>query len=239
MDKNWKSLLQNDKNFDQKVPYDIKSVDEKLTLASQDLEHLNPYYTLSPIYDLTKIFYNISSALSMGFSDITTKVGQMREKFKEYPEAENIQQLLGKEIELDIYKLNGENNSELGYKKGQYKKYCSACRTFLRLLLFMEQLIRVFNKFLDLKETSVKNILGNSYDEVLAPRHPWIVRKAVGAALTFSAKGTKDEVIKLCFGVDGNTNEGKQYIIKIIGLLDKIWSAGVSFYKQCDMLDLA
>ena len=42
MDKNWKSLLQNDKNFDQKVPYDIKSVDEKLTLASQDLEHLNP-----------------------------------------------------------------------------------------------------------------------------------------------------------------------------------------------------
>ena len=40
MDKNWKSLLQNDKNFAQKVPYDIKSVDEKLTLASQDLEHL-------------------------------------------------------------------------------------------------------------------------------------------------------------------------------------------------------
>ncbi len=58
----------------------------------------------------------------------------MREKFKEYPEAENIQQLLGKEIELNIYKLKGENNSELGYKKGQYKKYCSAFRTFLRLL---------------------------------------------------------------------------------------------------------
>jgi len=38
----------------------------------------------------------------MGFSDITTKVGQMREKFKEYLEAENIQHLLGKEIELNI-----------------------------------------------------------------------------------------------------------------------------------------
>ena len=98
------------KTFSQKVPYDIKSIDEKLTLASQDLEHLNPYYTLSLIYDLTKIFYNISSALSMGFSDI------------------------GKEIELDIYKLKGENNSELGYKKGESKKYYSACRTFLILL---------------------------------------------------------------------------------------------------------
>ena len=78
------------KTFSQKDPYDIKSVDEKLTLSSQDLEHLNPYYTLSPIYNLIKIFYNISSTLSMGFSDITTKVCQMREKFKEYPEAENI-----------------------------------------------------------------------------------------------------------------------------------------------------
>ena len=103
----------------------------------------------------------------------------------------------------------------------------------------MEYLIRVFNKLWESKETSVKNILGNSYDEVLALRHSWIVRKADGAALTFSAKGTKDDVIKLGFGVDGNTNEGKQYIIKIIRWLDKIWSVGVSFYKQCDMLDLA
>ncbi len=44
------------KTFSQKDPYDIKSVDEKLTLASQDLEHLNPYYTLSPIYNLSKFF---------------------------------------------------------------------------------------------------------------------------------------------------------------------------------------
>ena len=238
MDKNWKALLQDDKNFDQKVPYNIKSVEEKLTVASKDLDHLNPYYTLSPIYDLTKIFYNISSALSMGFSDITTKVGQMREKFKEYPNVENIQQLLGKEIELDIYKLNGDNNSSLGYKKGEYKKYISACRTFLRLLWFMEYLIKVFSKMLDKNETSVKKILGSSYDEVLAPRHPWLVRQAVGAALTLSCRGTKEDVVKLIFNVDANTNQGKEYIKKIIDLLDTIWKAGVDFYKKCDMLDL-
>ena len=238
MDKNWKALLADDKNFDQKVPYNIKSVEEKLIIASQDLEHLNPYYTLSPIYDLTKIFYNISSALSMGFSDITTKVGQMREKFKEYPNVTNIQQLLGKEIELDIYKLNGDNNSSLGHKKGEYKKYISACRTFLRLLWFMEYLIKVFTKILDKNETSVKKILGSSYDEVLAPRHPWLVRQAVGAALTLSCRGSKEDVVKLCFDVDANTNQGKEYILKIIGLLEKIWKAGVDFYKQCNMLDL-
>ena len=174
----------------------------------------------------------------MGFSDITTKVGQMREKFKEYPNVENIQQLLGKEIELDIYKLNGDNNSSLGHKKDEYKKYVSGCRTFLRLLWFMEYLIKVFTKILDKNETSVKKILGSSYDEVLAPRHPWLVRQAVGAALTLSCRGTKEEVVKLCFNVDSNTKEGKEYILKIIGLLEKIWKAGIDFYKQCDMLDL-
>ena len=238
MDKNWKSLLQNDKNFDQKVPYDIKSVDEKLTLASQDLEHLNPYYTLSPIYDLTKIFYNISSALSMGFSDITTKVGQMREKFKEYPEAENIQQLLGKEIALDIHRLNGQDNAKMGHKDDEYKNYHSACRIFLRLLWFMEYLITVFKKILNSKENSVKKILGSSYDEILSPRHTWLVRKAVGAAMFFSVSGTKDDIVKICFNVDANSKEGKDYILKITGLLEKIWKAGVDFYKQCNMLDI-
>jgi hypothetical protein len=239
MDKNWRALLQDDKNFDQKVPYDIKSVEEKLTIASKDLDHLNPYYTLSPIYDLTKIFYNISSALSMGFSDITTKVGQMREKFKEYPNVTNIQQLLGKEIELDIHRLNGQDNAKMGHKDDKYKNYHSACRIFLRLLWFMEYLITVFKKILNSNENSVKKILGGSYDEILAPRHTWLVRKAVGAAMLFSVSGSRDDIVKICFNVDGNSKEGKEYILKITNLLEKIWNGGIEFYKQCDMLDIA
>jgi hypothetical protein len=239
MDKNWKALLEDDKNFDQKVPYNIKNVEEKLIIASQDLEHLNPYYTLSPIYDLTKIFYNISSALSMGFSDITTKVGQMREKFKEYPNVTNIQQLLGKEIELDIHRLNGQDNAKMGHKDDKYKNYHSACRIFLRLLWFMEYLITVFKKILDSKENSVKKILGGSYDEILAPRHTWLVRKAVGAAMLFSVSGTRDDIVKICFNVDANSKEGKDYILKITMLLEKIWNGGIEFYKQCNMLDIA
>ena len=236
--KSWRPLLEDDKNFDQAVPYDIKKIEEKLTIAAQDLEHLDPYYTLSPIYDFTKFFDKISSALSMGFSDITKKVNQMRGKFRLYKDAENIQQLLGKEIALDIHRLNGQDNAKMGHKDDEYKNYHSACRIFLRLLWFMEYLITVFKKILNSKENSVKKILGSSYDEILSPRHTWLVRKAVGAAMFFSVSGTKDDIVKICFNVDANSKEGKDYILKITGLLEKIWKAGVDFYKQCNMLDI-
>jgi hypothetical protein len=236
--KPWRPLLEDDKNFDQAVPYDIKKIEEKLIIASQDLEHLDPYYTLSPIYDFTKFFDKISSALSMGFSDITKKVNQMRGKFRLYKDAENIQQLLGKEIALDIHRLNGQDNAKMGHKDDEYKNYHSACRIFLRLLWFMEYLITVFKKILNSNENSVKKILGSSYDEILSPRHTWLVRKAVGAAMFFSVSGTKDDIVKICFNVDANSKEGKDYILKITGLLEKIWKAGVDFYKQCNMLDI-
>ena len=240
MDKtNWRTLLNDDKNFDQNVPYDIKKIEEKLTLASKDVNKLNPYYTLSAIYDFTKFFKEISSALSLGFEDITKKVNQMRRKFNEYKDADNIQQLLGKEIELDIHRLNGQDNAKMGHKDDKYKNYHSACRIFLRLLWFMEYLITVFKKILDGKENSVKKILGGSYDEILAPRHTWLVRKAVGAAMLFSVSGTRDDIVKICFNVDANSKEGKEYILKITMLLEKIWNGGIEFYKQCNMLDIA
>ena len=240
MDKTkWRTLLNDDKNFDQNVPYDIKKIEEKLTIASKDVNKLNPYYTLSAIYDFTKFFKQISNALSLGFEDITKKVNQMRRKFNEYKDADNIQQLLGKEIELDIHRLNGQDNAKMGHKDDKYKNYHSACRIFLRLLWFMEYLITVFKKILNSNENSVKKILGGSYDEILAPRHTWLVRKAVGAAMLFSVSGSRDDIVKICFNVDGNSKEGKEYILKITNLLEKIWNGGIEFYKQCDMLDIA
>ena len=236
---NWRTLLNDDKNFDQNVPYDIKKIEEKLTIASKDVNKLNPYYTLSAIYDFTKFFKEISSALSLGFEDITKKVNQMRRKFNEYKDAENIQHLLGKEIQLDIHRLNGEDNAKMGHKDDKYKNYHSACRIFLRLLWFMEYLITVFKKILNSNENSVKKILGGSYDEILAPRHTWLVRKAVGAAMLFSVSGSRDDIVKICFNVDANSKEGKEYILKITMLLEKIWNGGIEFYKQCDMLDIA
>ena len=63
----------------------------------------------------------------MGFSDITEKSQIMPERFKQFLEATDIQDLLLREMQmqLNIYKLNGDNNYELGYGYDNYKHYIS------------------------------------------------------------------------------------------------------------------
>jgi len=45
----------------------------------------------------------------------------------------------------------------------------------------------------------VKKIFGNSYNKVLAPRHPFLVRKDVRRALTFSSTGNFEYCVNLIF----------------------------------------
>ena len=59
MEQNWRDLLNDDKNFDQKVPYDLKKIEDNMKKAQADLTHFNPYYVLSPVYDFTKFFDKI------------------------------------------------------------------------------------------------------------------------------------------------------------------------------------
>ena len=49
---NWRELMKDDKNFSQEVPFDFKKVSEKLKKASETPDKLNPYYTISAIFDL-------------------------------------------------------------------------------------------------------------------------------------------------------------------------------------------
>lgn len=235
----WKDYIYNNSNFDQKVPYDFQLNLTKLRLAAKDVNNLNPFCTLSAIYDFTKVFNQISKALSMGFSDITEKVQIMRERFMQYKDANSIQSLLAIEIGEDIYKLCGSNNKELGYGKGPLKNYISACRTFLRLLWFLEYLIYVFNKIAaDNGNGEVKPILCEAYKNVLSPRHGVLVRKAVGAAMTFTDAGNVNKAVKIMFGYDRYDENARNVIKETIGYMKQIWQAGHDYYEQCDMLNL-
>ena len=235
----WREYIKDKNQFSQDIPFNFKNIYSKLKIASENPDKLNPFYTLSSIYDFTKFFYNISTALSMGFSDITTKAEQMRQKFQEYPDSTDIQDLLYKEIQLGIYKLNGENNKSLGHGSDQYSGYVSACRTFLRLLWFLEYLIDVFENLLkDSGKTPIKKILGNSYNKILAPRHPFIVRKAVGIALMFSSAGSVADSVKIIFDYDQYTDEARKTIQNTIDLMKTVWKGGNDFYIKYKLLDL-
>jgi len=236
---NWPDLMKDDKNFSQDVPFNFKQITEKLKIAATAPDKLNPYYTISAIYDFTKFFKEISSALSMGFSDITEKCGIMREKFNEYPEATDIQNLLEIEMGKNLHKLNKDNNSQFGHGKDEYKDYISACRTFLRLMWFLEYLTDVFECMLKDNGTgAMKKILGNSYDKVLAPRHTFLVRKAVGLALMFSSGGDVNRNVDIIFGFKKYDEEARKAIQETIDLMKTIWKGGISFYEKNDLLGL-
>ena len=236
---NWQELIKDDNNFSQKIPFDFKEITSKLKKASETPDKLNPYYTISAIFDFTKFFKEISSALSMGFSDITEKCGIMREKFNQYPEATDIQNLLQIEMKLNIHKLNGENNKKFDHDNDKYKDYISACRTFLRLLWFFEYLTDVFESILkDDGNGALKTILSDSYDKVLAPHHTFFVRKAVGIALTFSSAGNVAKNVKIIFGYDEYNEEAKHAIQSTVDLMKIIWKGGHDFYEKNDLLKL-
>ena len=235
----WHTLMNDDNNFSQSVPFDFKKITEKLKISAKSPDKLNPYYTISAIYDFTKFFNKISSALSMGFSDITEKCGIMRERFKQYPEATDIQNLLQIEMSKNLHQLNKNNNSELGHGNDQYKDYISACRTYLRLLWFLEYLIDVFESVLKDNGTgAIKKILGNSYDKVLAPHHPFLVRKAVGLALMFSSGGDVARNVDIIFGYKVYNQEARKAIQDTIDLMKIIWKGGHVFYEKNNLLGL-
>ena len=231
----WRRSLFDDRNFSQSVPYDFRKIEMNLQKASENLNKLNPFHTLVSIYEFTKF----SSALSMGFQDITEKVMLMREIFRNREDADDIQSLLDIEIKEGIHELNGDNNQSLGFKNGEYKKYISACRTFLRLLWFMEYLIHICEKIVkEDEEYDFKKILSEAYNEVLSKRHPWLVRNAVNMALKFSSAGKVKKAIKIIFDYDSYTEEARDKIKGLIELMKKIWGAGNDYYEKHNILDL-
>ena len=235
----WREYMKDNNNFNQEIPFEFKGVSFKLKKASENPDKLNPFYTISAIFDFTKFFKEISSALSMGFSDITEKSEIMRQRFEEYPDATDVQDLLNKEMQLNIHKLNGDNNSSLGHRNTRYSKYISASRTFLRLLWFLEYLTDIFENVLkDNGNGPIKTILGNSYNKVLAPRHGFLVRKAVGIALTFSSAGTVAETVRLIFGYPQYNEMARKTIQDTINLMKIIWNGGNEFYKRNNLLGL-
>lgn len=196
----WYSKLIDDKNFNANEPYNYNRLIDYLTAVSEDLDHIKPFELLAGIFEFTKAFGQLSTALSVGFSDITSKVDIWRKLFIDYyKEKEDIQSVMITEVMVGIHELNGENNSSLGHKKNTpYYNYTSGTRTLLRLSWFLNFLQTIFKNMLETNEP-FNNCVTKAYEVVLAPHHPWLVRKGAGLALSFAPKDRKN-ALKIFFG---------------------------------------
>ena len=101
--KNYMSELMDDNNFEQKKPFNYDLCVELFEECGKNVDNMNIYLLVRPIWEITKAFEALSSALSVGFSDITSKVQVWRSNVKTYyPQATTIQEIIEKEIELQI-----------------------------------------------------------------------------------------------------------------------------------------
>jgi len=196
----WYSKLLDDKYFNSEDKYNYNRLIGYFTAVTEDLDRIKPFELLAGIYEFTKAFGELSTALSMGFSDITSKVEIWRNLFKDfYRDQKDIQTVMITEVMLGIHELNGENNSSLGHKKNSpYYSYTSGSRTLLRLSWFLNFLYIIFKNMLETDEP-FNNCVTNAYDSVLSPHHPWLVRKGAGLALSF-APSERKKALRIFFG---------------------------------------
>jgi hypothetical protein len=230
--------LLDDSNFDPKTGYSYERLVNLLEEASKDVENLKPYEFLGGIYEFTRSFKKISSSLSMGFADITEKVGIWRDIFKKtFPEARTIQEVLKNESELNLQQLNGDNNSSLGHKKKtQWHGYVSGTRTLLRLTWFMKFMMTLLTKMIK-TDDSFNKCIKQSYDEILAPKHTWLVRKAAGVGFSF-APSKKTAAYSVMFESEEENDETRKKVTHVIELLDKIYQHLHKWYEDKKLLDL-
>lgn len=218
---NWRELLLDDKNFDQNVPYDYDKVVNFFDIIVSDLDHLNPYYFIGAIYEFTKAFSSLSTALSMGFSDITEKCATWRDLFKTYYSDEvytDMQSVMLKEIEINFHVLNGENNLKHGQKKGSpFFTYISGARTLVRLSWFLEFLYTILKNILD-TEDPFSSCIKKAYQDVLAPHHPWLIRNSIKVALNLAGQ-SRSPALKAFFGAEEMDLEVQAKMIKLTSLM--------------------
>jgi hypothetical protein len=199
----WRSQVADAKNFDMKTEYDYKKLINHFEIVKANIDNINPFEFLAGTYDLMKAFMKLGSALSTGFSDISTKVERWREIIiKEHKEKElnDLQSIMEKEISLKLHMCNGDNNSSQGFKKKSgFNKYVSGTRTLLRLNWFLHFVSQSLKNMANTTD-SFSSCLKKAYLQVLAPHHSWVVKQSVTIAMSF-AGSSKDPAMRAFFGM--------------------------------------
>ena len=115
-------------------------------------------------------------------------------------DCKSLEQLIDKEMSLNIHALNGMNGEQMGRKPDDpYFKYESASRTILRLMFFLTLLTHLLKNLKTYPEELVSNIAKKSYEDSIEKFHPGVLREAIKTA--FMTVPTRKEFMENAFGV--------------------------------------
>lgn len=131
--------------------------------------------------EYTKLLKLLGSAMSLAFSDITSKTAALMGHLQTYKgQIKGLMTLIQLEIRIGVQNLSGENNKKLTKNKNLWK-YESGARTALRLLWFMDFLTVMFRELIQNPQFSYPKVVKIAYNEALGPHHELIYRLAAQA----------------------------------------------------------
>eukprot|EP00347_Sterkiella_histriomuscorum_P023651 403333863 len=192
------------------------------------------------LYETTNLFKKMGSAMSMAFSDITSKaefIAQNKEQFlRENPGKETctLQDLIEDDIRKGVEKLNGENNDKLLKKdklpKDDYRhKFTSTARTVLRNMWLLDFLHHFMNQIYNDRTAKLSSCAKFAYSEGLGPHHPWAIRQV--AKVGMLAAPSRDSFLT-------ETKATYEQIDEFRTELERFRPALWSYYKEKNLIDL-
>ncbi|CDW83219.1 glycolipid transfer protein domain-containing protein 1-like [Stylonychia lemnae] len=197
------------------------------------------------LYETTNLFKKMGSAMSMAFSDITTKaevIQNNRDALRKERGADSsisLQDLIEDDITKGLAKLNGENNSKLCkemYKgdkklaKDDYRhQFTSTARTVLRNLWLLDFLHHFMTMLHTNRDAKLSACAKHAYSEGLGPHHPWVVRQAAKVAML--ACPSRENFLNDTKATYEQIDEFKQTLEQFRG---QLWE----YYKQKAIIDL-
>ena len=131
---------------------------------------------------------------------------------------------------MGVVNLNGKHNKKLIKDKNSWMyNYTSTARTVTRNLWLLDFLYILMGMVADDPKMALPTAVKEAYNKALGPHHPWIIRKAAGAAMIAVMSREKFEADTGCKQEDYNVFKESVFAVKEV-----LWK----FYKENGLEDL-
>lgn len=164
--------------------FNLDNLINHLRAARENLDDIHFYHFSEAMLEYSNSFSFLGRALSMAFSDITTKAQIIQTNFKN-SSFTGLQSMIRDEVMK-------------GTEKEHSSKKASTARTVLRLMWFLDFLKVMITHLIEHRDWTLEKACRKAYKTALAPHHPWAVR--VAAKLGIKTVPSKESYMSRLLG---------------------------------------
>jgi hypothetical protein len=164
--------------------FSLENLLNHLRQASENLNDIHFYHFSEAMLEFSNSFSFLGTALSMAFSDISTKAQLVQTNFKD-SSVVGLQSMIMDEVRRGVEKMHSSRET-------------STARTVLRLLWFLDFLKEMITCMVRSPDWKLSKCCSHAYETALAPHHPWAVRMA--AKLGIKTVPSKSEYLNRLLG---------------------------------------